>query len=257
MAFAFQNLLVVAALFLGMVASQELGRRLGQHHRRVVPNGTGLSGAAEAAIFGLLGLFLAFTFSTVGTRFDARRHMVVDEANAIGTAWLRIDLLPADHQAPIRELFRQYLDARLEMYRDATDAAAISAAKAKVSALQAEIWRGAVAGAEVSGRVPPFTVLLPALNTMFDVAAARSAATLMHVPVMVFVIIGVLSLIAAVFAGYDMAGGQPRGPLHRVGFAAVLAVTIYIIIDLDYPRLGLIRVETIDQILVDVRASMK
>jgi hypothetical protein len=96
----------------------EIGRRIGL--RQLAEEGESASkglGAIEGAIFGLLGLILAFSFSGALTRFDARRHLVVEEANDIGTAWLRIALLPADAQSHMRDLFRRYLDSRIEVYR--------------------------------------------------------------------------------------------------------------------------------------------
>src|SRR5262245_17672429 len=99
MTLAMVNLIIAAALFAGMLALQEFGRRLGERQRLLdVGRDTTLLGISEGAIFGLLGLFLAFTFSGAGQRFEERRHQVVEETNAIGTAWLRIDLLPEDRR---------------------------------------------------------------------------------------------------------------------------------------------------------------
>jgi hypothetical protein len=99
------------ALSAGVLVLLEIGRRIGV--RQLAEEGETASkglGAIEGAIFGLLGLILAFSFSGALTRFDARRHLVVEEANDIGTAWLRVALLPADAQPPMRDLFRRYLD---------------------------------------------------------------------------------------------------------------------------------------------------
>src|SRR5262245_47987101 len=86
-------------LFLGMVLLLEVGRRLGQRRQSLDAEGgrAGL-GAVEGAVFALMGLLIAFTFSGAAARFDSRRQLIVDEANAIGTAWLRLDLLPASAQ---------------------------------------------------------------------------------------------------------------------------------------------------------------
>jgi hypothetical protein len=99
------------ALSAGVLVLLEIGRRIGvcQLAEEGETASKGL-GAIEGAIFGLLGLILAFSFSGALTRFDARRHLVVEEANDIGTAWLRVALLPADAQPPMRDLFRRYLD---------------------------------------------------------------------------------------------------------------------------------------------------
>ena len=105
-------------LFVGMLVLLETGRRLGVRRLSQDPDGTPKGvGAVEGAVFGLLGLLIAFTFSGAATRFDGRRQLVVEEANAIGTAWMRLDLLPAEAAAGLRELFRQYVDSRLAVSR--------------------------------------------------------------------------------------------------------------------------------------------
>ena len=109
--------LLAGGLLLGMLIFFEVGRRIGK--ARVVHHPEGLakgSGAVEAGIYGLLGLLIAFTFSGGASRFESRRQMVTEEANAIGTAYLRIDLLPEASQPVLRQLFREYLDSRLETY---------------------------------------------------------------------------------------------------------------------------------------------
>src|SRR5512147_2359963 len=106
--------LFAAGLFVGMILLLEFGRRLGQRRQGKDEEGAraGL-GAVEGAVFALLGLLIAFTFSGAASRFDARRDLIVTEANAIGTAWLRLDLLSPGAQSELRDLFRKYLDLRL------------------------------------------------------------------------------------------------------------------------------------------------
>jgi hypothetical protein len=256
MNFVLENLLIVASLFVAMLAFQEWGRRLGVRDQGKEAGKLG-STAAEGSVFALLGLLLAFTFSGAGTRFDFRRSLVVDEANAIGTAWLRLDLLPADRQPEIRDFFRQYLDARIDRYRLASDAAATQGAKARSAALREKIWSSTVAAAQTSGTLPPFTVLIPALNSMFDMMTKQEAASRLHPPIMVFVVLGILTLVGSVFAGYGMAGRKTRSWLHVLGFAGVIALAVHVIVDLEYPRLGLIRIDSADQVLLELRQSMK
>ena len=106
--------------------------------------GIGL-GPLEGAVLGLMGLLIAFTFSGAGSRFDAKRQLIVEETNIIGTAYLRLALLPAAVQPTLRERFRQYLDARLAFYQNlGKDAAGAHAAKAPADALQVEIWTRAI-----------------------------------------------------------------------------------------------------------------
>jgi len=116
--------LLAGFLFLALLGMIELGRRLGISKR--TRHGTvseGL-GAVEGAVFGLLGLLIAFTFSGAASRFDSRRGLIVEEANDIGTAWLRIDVLPTEAQPALRDKFREYTDARIAVYRAFPDIAA-------------------------------------------------------------------------------------------------------------------------------------
>ena len=98
------------------------------------------AGAIDAAVYGLLGLLIAFTFSGAASRFEARRHLITEEANAIGTAYLRLDMLSAEAQKSLKEKFRIYVDSRLSAYRDVSDREATKAALARSAAIQSEIW---------------------------------------------------------------------------------------------------------------------
>lgn len=243
------------ALFAGILLSIQIGRRIGA--RRLAQEGGSAEkgfAAVEGAVFALLGLVLAFSFSGALSRFDARRQLVVEEANDIGTAWLRIDLLPAGAQPGMRDLFRRYLDSRIEVYRKLPDVVAAKAELGKSAALQAEIWKLAVSSTATGSSAGPM-LLLPALNAMIDITTTRTEAARLHPPLVIFAMLGVLTLACSVFAGYDMAA-QPRlNRLHSFAFALVLSVTVYVIVDLEYPRLGLIQMSDSDEVLLDLKRS--
>jgi hypothetical protein len=246
-----------AGLFVGMVVLLELGRWLGRQRQGKDEEGAraGL-GAVEGAVFTLLGLLIAFTFSGAASRFDGRRQLIVQEANAIGTAWLRLDLLSANAQPELRTLFRQYLDTRLSAYQKMPDYEAAIAEIGKANAFQVRIWGKAVAACQESPN-PAKAQLIPALNEMFDLAATRTTAARTHPPAIIFIMLGVLALTSALLAGYGMAGGKARSWIHIFGFALIMATTVYVILDLEFPRLGIIRVDAFDQVLVDVRQNMQ
>lgn len=248
---------LAVGLFFGIVAMLELGRRLGIRRLASDPAGAQAgTGAVEGAVFALVGLLIAFTFSGAASRFDARRDLIVAETNAVGTAWLRLDLLPAP-QPEIRDSFIQYLDARLAVYRELPDIEAARAELAKATALQATIWAQAIAASQREGASPDaIKLLLPALNEMFDITTTRTMATQAHPPFVIYGMLIGLALASALLAGFGMAGSQSRSWLHILGFAAVMAVAVYVIIDLEFPRLGLIQVDTFDRALVELRASM-
>ena len=247
---------LAGGLFLGVLAFLEMGRRVG---RRRIASGVveGGFGAVESAIFGLMGLLIAFTFSGAASRFDGRRDLVTREANTIGTAWLRIDLVPMATQPKLRDLFRRYLDSRLATYRNVRDAEMAMAEFARSAAIQQEIWAAAVAGCRDPGAAPGACVMvLDALNQMFDITTTRLMATRMHPPSVIFAMLIVLTLAGALLSGHAMAGHPTWSWMHALALATVMSATIYIIIDLEYPRLGFIRMNDADELLADVRKGM-
>jgi hypothetical protein len=244
-------------LFVGMLVLIEVGRGIGRRRLRQDSEGAraGL-GAVEGSVFGLLGLLIAFTFSGAASRFDSRRELVTAEANDIGTAWLRLDLLPPDSQPVLRQKFREYLDARLAAYKLIPDLRAADVQLRRADALQAEIWKLSVKAGQQSGSVAALTLVLPALNQMFDITTSRFAATRTHPPLVVFALLGVLVLTSALLAGYGMAAAKSRSWTHTLGFAFIMAGTTYLILDLEFPRIGLIRVDQADELLQEVRRKM-
>ena len=134
-----------AGLFVGMLVCLELGYRVGRmftaRHPELPQEGVG---AMESATFALFGLILAFSFSGATGRLDARRQMIVHEANAIGTSYLRVDLLPSNAQPAVRQLFREYLDSRLRMYAVLPDMASAREELTRTQRIQRDIWSHAV-----------------------------------------------------------------------------------------------------------------
>jgi hypothetical protein len=199
-------------------------------------------------------LLVAFTFSGALDRFDTRRHLIVEETNAIGTAYLRLDLLSAQPRDALREAFRHYVDSRLAIYRKLPDLEAAREELAHSTRLQGEIWKAAVEASRAESTTPPTMLLLPALNAMIDITTTRTMASHFHPPRVVYVMLFGLALASSLLSGYAM--GHVEGRLYVLGFAAAIAVSVYVILDVEFPRLGLIRVDDFDQALVDLRASM-
>lgn len=243
-------------LLAGMILLMEVGRRLGQRRsQRDEENARAGLGAIEGAVFALLGLLIAFTFTGAAGRFDHRRDLIAQEVNAIGTAWLRLDLVEPDARASLQGLFRQYLDQRLEAYRMARDYEGAMAKLADSVETQERIWAGAIDVAKASPERPVTMVLLPALNQMFDIASTRTMALQMHPPTIMFIMLGLCALLAALMAGYAMSRGA-RSWTHIIVFSLVMAGSVYIIIDMEFPRLGIVRVDSFDQNLIDLRKGM-
>lgn len=251
--------LLAVTLFVGMVVLMEVGRRI---RLRQIAHGLdgelpGL-GPVEAAVFGLLGLMVAFSFSGAAGRYDLRRDLVTQEANAIGTAYLRLDLLAPSDQPALRALFRSYVDSRLETYRKLPDIQAAEMELARTGEIQGEIWTQAIAEVRnPQGQADAAKLLLPALNEMIDITTTRSMAARSHPPALLFYLLLGLGFVASLLAGYGMGGSDRRSWLHVLGFAAVTSIVIFVILDLEYPRMGYIRLDAYDRVLVELRNSMK
>jgi hypothetical protein len=256
---AFVAALFVALLFGSILACLDLGWRAGRHRIALDPEKAFAGqGAVEGAVFGLMGLLMAFCFSGAASRFDARRELIVQEANAIGTAYLRLDLLSPSAQPPLRYLFRRYLDSRLAYYRiGVTDREARDGEETRWIALQGEIWTASVSASGEGTSTAPRMLLIPALNEMIDLTTTRAAAFRMHPSPAIFAMLGVAVLASALLAGWGMAASHTRSPLHVFGFALLMTVAVYVVLDLEFPRLGLLRVDSFDSLLEGVRASMK
>ncbi len=254
----FVALICGLGLFLSMQAAAEVGRRIGTARLARQAGELAKGGAStEAALFALFGLLIAFTFSGAASRFEDRRHLIADEANAIATAYLRVDLLPSGAQPPLRELFRRYVEVRYSVYRG-QDQAAARAKLEEAAELQAAIWDMA-SSAVLEQDISPATatLMLGSLNQMIDITITREMATRNHPPLVVFLLLGGLSLVCSLLVGYDTSPNPTRSWLHTVAFAAIVSLTVYVIIDLEFPRLGFIRVDSADEVLAELRESMQ
>lgn len=252
-------LLVALGLFTGILAMGELGRRL-RHRDMAAGHGREekAGGAAEGTAFALLGLLIAFTFAGAADRFDKRRQLIVEEANIIGTTYLRLDLLPDSSRLPLQQAFREYLDSRLAAYAAVPDMALVRSRLATSAAMQAAIWTAAVRATDAPG-VPPRAsmLLLPAINEMLDITTTRTAATVMHPPRIIYLLLAGAALVCALIVGYDLGATARRRWLPLLVYGLVVTSAIYVAIDLEYPRAGLIRVNAMDEQLVKVREGMK
>lgn len=255
---AVSPLIFSVLLFVGMLILLETGRRLGVRRRPIESEGErGNLGTVEGAVFALFGLLMAFTFSGAASRFNEKRMLIAEEANTIGTAYLRVHLVP-EAEPKLQQLFRRYVESRLETYRRMPNMKAASLEMANSKAIQEEIWAESVMATRLPTSHPAAAwLLLPALNSMIDIAATRSMMLQVHPPRIIYALLFALGLICSLLAGYRMASGHYRSWLHILGFTVITVTIVYVILDVEYPRAGLIRLQSADQVLVDVRESMR
>ena len=211
-------------------------------------------------VYSLLGLLIGFTFSGAANRFDARRLRIGDVVHAIGVAWEAIDVLPPESQPPIRDGFKQYLEALLAA--DTTQEEPVTVADkfleaSDVTKARHAVWLQAVAAVSVPSGERARLILLPALREMFVSAERERIARLIHPPKIIYLMLGLTALAAALLGGYAFATTPTRNWTYMLGIAAAVSISTYVILDLEYPRIGLVRVDPLDQVLVDLHQSLK
>jgi hypothetical protein len=232
------SFVAVFGLLLAMLACTEVGhrvgRRTGSDASRAVP--TDVAGA----LLGMLGLLLGFTVSMAETRFDARKHLVIEEANAIGTALLRTELLPAPLDAQSRALLVGYLGGRIRWGEQAGDAVRQAELARTDAKIHEKLWR--LATAAVAERPTATTALyVNALNQVIDLQAERAHVRANRIPHTVFALLAVIALIATFALAVSMGhSGKRSVSLHALALATWLVFLL--IVDLDQPRRGWIQV---------------
>lgn len=254
----FFNLAATVALFVAMsglqVAGHAMARREARQHPEKADRGLG---AVEGAVFGLLALLLGFSFSGAIGRFEARRELIVQEAVALGSSWQLLDVVDGPAREELRTRFRDYTDTRIAIYRYIHDQPEMERLKREAERLQGEIWERAVAASKAQGSSAATVRLLGSLNEMFDLATKRFAALQAHLPGEIFVLLIVMAMGCAFLAGYSLAPERGRHWLAILAFSFLMALTIYVIVDLEFPRMGLIKVDAFDALIVEARAGMR
>ena len=211
-------------------------------------------GATEAAVFGIFGLLLSLSFFGSASRLDARRQLIIQEANAIAAAYARVDLLPQEAQPELRRLFREYVDVRLQISQTPEENVAEHQVRNSARSRE-EIWSHAVMASnkDASGAA---RLLLPAINEMISIANAKTIAVQTHLPGLVLTFLIGAALLSGLVAGFGMARGA-RNWLSIFVYAALVTTTLYVMMDMEYPRRGLIRIGAADRAMINLRDSIK
>lgn len=238
-----------ACIFLMSLLSEEggfaLGRyRYGRPHENEPPVNT-----MVGATLGLLAFILAFTFGLAATRFDARRQLVLDEANAIGTTYLRAGMLPERRDA-IRALLRDYVDTRL----DAVKSGQIAEGIRRSESLQNQLWEHAVAVAEKKADSVIVGLFVQSLNEVIDLHSKRVTAVRNRIPSAIWGALIGISVLSFAAMGYHAGLVGTSRSLAVIAVAFTFSAVIGLIADLDRPQEGSLRIS--QQPLIDLRQSM-
>jgi hypothetical protein len=229
-------LIAIAGFLLCLELGFRLGRRrLGRSDDREKSH----AGALQGATLGLLALLLGFTFAMAVTRFDNRKSVILEQANAIGTAELRSRLLPAAQAEPAARLFREYVEAWLAYRAAGIDVTAARAAEARAAQLETQLWNVAHAATSADPHSIPAGLFVASMNEMIDMHEKRHRSVEDRVPSVVFYLLFAVSGFALGQLAYSSGLTGQRHPVANVLFAAIIALVLVIIMDIDRPRRGL------------------
>lgn len=244
------------AIFCGMLFFVFLGSQFSFYQSKKYPSHEHPKNKIiEASIFALMGLLIAFTFSEARERFDVRRMLVINEANAIKTAYLRLDLLPGNIQIITKKYLKDYLKIRMDIYKKMPHVDQVLPQLKQSEMLQNQIWNISVQFCQ-QNTAGGCIVLLPALNQMIDLANTRLEFTRIHPPAVILITLIVLALLSAALSGYSISSQSPWPSLHIISYAVIVSFTIFIIINLEYPDLSIIHIQYFNDVLLDVFQSM-
>ena len=204
----------------------------------------------QGATLTLLALIIGFSFSMGVSRYDQRKLLEEAEANAIGTEYLRADLLPEDGGSRTRELLRKYLDLRIAFYEESS-ARRIAEIGQQTASLQSELW-SAVLPAASSQPTPPMALVVSGMNDVINAQGYTQAAWWNRIPLGAWTMMALMAISCNLLVGYSE---RRKGVLLLFILPFVISVAFFLIADLDSPRGGVIRVHP--QNLMAASQSMK
>jgi ribosomal protein S19 len=233
---------VFAVLLVLLVGLSELAWRMGFACSRRKSEADKDSGTVRSAVLALLGLLLGFSFALAGQRHEARRELLVEEANSIVTTARRAQLLPVSHVANVIQLLREYVPVRIEAHREGQFSDQFATTRKRSAELQDRMWAEAVAAAAEQ----PTSItasFIASLNETIDLEAKRVAAKRNHVPGAVWLLLLCVAGCGLWLVSYPAGTSGHHSILERFVFPVLIAIVIAIITDIDTPRSGLISVD--------------
>lgn len=249
--------LAFSVLFILMLFCSYCGRVFGrwqlsrQIHKklRILP-------VAEGAVFALLGLLIAFTFSGAYDRFENRKMRIIDEANAMETLYYQINLLVPQTQAALRASLKDYIDSEILIYKRISYLNADDADITKSLEIRKKIWNEAIVATKLTNDTAVTSLVISAVNNLFEIANTHFALNRLHPPFAIFGLLLILAMLSGFLTGYSTAGTINYNRIYIFIYVLITALTLYIIMDLEFPRVGLINVNLFDHLLLDVRKTL-
>ncbi len=233
-------ILILALSIVVLCLSARLGAALGRRQTKLEGDERDDFGLVVTATLTLLGLIIGFSFSMASSRYDLRKTYEEAEANAIGTEYVRADLLPSPDAASVRALLRSYLDQRVLFY-ETQDDRQIQQINATTAQLQTELWSAARAPAAAQP-TPVVALAVSGMNDVLNSQGYTQAAWWNRLPTGAWVLMAAIAICCNLLIGYGVRRTQKEGMLLFI-LPLVVSISFFFIADIDSPRSGLIRVQ--------------
>ena len=235
---------IYIAMVLGMYGCLELGRSWGRKQLAKKQSvGKEWIGIVDGPILAVYGLLLAFAFSGAMHRHDERKKIIVEEANALARGYFQVDLMPSAEQPQLRALMKDYLRTRLNCYRLRSDLDAYQLETLHSYQIQDQLWQSVIKSSDYKVDRRAALTLLSTLSELRSLTTSRKILTSFHPPMIIMLFLLTLSLVASFLLGYQISMLKKKSWPHIFLFLGFVAFTNYLIIDLEYPKVGWIQID--------------
>lgn len=235
---------IYIAMVLGMYGCLELGRSWGRKQlARKQSVGKEWIGIVDGPILAVYGLLLAFAFSGAMHRHDERKKIIVEEANMLARGYFQVDLMPSAEQPQLRALIKDYLRTRLHCYRLRSDLPAYQQEILRSYQIQDQLWKSVIKASDSKGDRRAALMILSTLSELRSLTTSRTVLTNFHPPTIIILFLLTLSLVASFLLGYQISMLKKKSWPHIFLFLGFVAFTNYLIIDLEYPKVGWIQID--------------
>ena len=246
------------ALFAGMLISMEIGRRYGLKQSRLHGDAARAGvGVVDSAVFSLLALLIGFAFSGAAGRFDKRREMMAHQVNAASTLWDRINTLAPSQQPQIRDDVRNYVDALLLVYDHPPGSREEKKARQNLDIAKQALWSHVMGFVLTPEGEKARMLVVPSTNQLFDAVDTERMAQRIHPPTLIYAMIVLTAIAAALFAGYSLATTPHRNWLLMIGAAATVSIAVFVTMELESARMGWIRIDAMNEVLKELRTELR
>lgn len=248
-----EALYIVIGVFLATMVMTWIGHYAGRYLVKKSILNKQDSGIISSGLVGLLAFLLGFTFSMSAARLEKSRSIIAEEANCIGTAILRCDMYDEPDRLAFRSDFRAYLEARLAYFSHGADAAQIEATNTASAAASQKLWARATRLSKDPKFFAATNQMIPALNAMIDIVTTRNVNSQSMVPDQIMWMLFILTMFSGFIVGFTIHVFTLKSWILMTLNALLTSLVIYIIIDLDRPKEGLITTAASDKAMTDLR----